>query len=353
MSLVIPINNQLSYRSIPRNKDLGLTINNSCNFPHRMLVVDRIGNCFVCACEAWLPFSVGNITDFEKLEDIWSSPGARQLQQDIDSKKFTHCAVDRCGVINSDQLAKNYCGPTNRESDSFCISINIDDSCNLRCPSCRKDQIMITQGDDFDRKQQMVKHLVTMLEQFDRPAHIVMSGNGDPLASNIMRPLIKNWQPRANHSIRLFTNGLLLEKQLTHSPVVNNITQYFISIDAGSKDVYEKVRLGGLFSQLRKNFEFLRNLVDKTHADVLLKFVLQKDNVNDMINFADLCNEFGFSGVINRLENWGTWPSFDEHDVIGNVNHELHGQAINNLKEIFSQGRSYLQFNSSLADICQ
>lgn len=353
MSLVIPIDNQLSYRSIPRNKDLALTINNSCDFPHRTLVVDRHGFCFVCACEAWLPFSVGNVTDFTNLKDIWNSPGAKLLQQDIDSKQFTHCAVDRCGIINSDQKAQHYCGPKHHNADSFYISINIDDSCNLRCPSCRKEQVMVTEGSEFERKQKMVTHLVSMLEQFEYPAHITMSGNGDPLASNIMRPLIKTWRPRANHTIRLFTNGLLLEKQLTDNPIVDNITQYFISIDAGSKQVYEQVRLGGQFDQLRKNFEFLRNLIAATHAEVLLKFVLQKDNVNDMVNFADLCNEFGFQGVINRLEDWGTWALFQEHDVVGNTAHPLHNQAIDNLKQVYNQRRPYLQFNSSLAAICQ
>ena len=103
MTFKIPNANQLSYRSIPRNKELNLTIDNHCDFPSRTLVVDRDGECFVCACEAWLPISVGNILDFNSLADIWATPSARALQQDINEKKFTHCAVDRCGILNNNQ----------------------------------------------------------------------------------------------------------------------------------------------------------------------------------------------------------------------------------------------------------
>ena len=345
----VPSDNQLSYRSIPRNKDLGYTITNHCDFPSRTLVVDRHGYCFVCACEAWLPISVGHITDFASLADIWNSPTARELQADIDSKKFTHCAVDRCGVMEKDIRSAELCGRENQGNDVYYLSINIDDSCNLRCPSCRNDLVMITSGSEFDQRLQMVQHLVSLLENFDQPLHLVMSGNGDPLASNIMRPLLHRWRPKSNQTIRLFTNGLLLRKQLTDNNIVNNITQYFISIDAGSAAVYEQVRQPGRFDVLLDNFDFLRDLVQQTGAHVLLKFVLQEANYNDMENFVDLCQHYQFRGVINRLEDWGTWKQFAEQDVIGNTQHVYHNQAMTNLRDIYHRYHDRIQFNPSLA----
>lgn len=350
MQYIIPIDNQLNYRSIPRNKDLNLSIDNHCDFPSRTLVVDRHGNCFVCACEAWLPITVGNISDFSKLSDIWNHPVAQSLQENINQKKFTHCAVDRCGILNHNQIAKNYCG---RKTDSYYISINIDESCNLRCPSCRSKIIMNTEGSDYQRKLDQVNHLVNLLDSFEYPAHIIMSGNGDPLASNIMRPLLHRWQPKKNQTIRLFTNGLLLEKQLTDNAIVEHITQYFISIDAGSDEVYEQVRSPGRFDILLKNFDFLQRLVARTHAEVLLKFVLQASNYNDMQNFIDLCQHYNFKGVINRLEDWGTWVTFSDHDVIGNTQHPAHVETIKNLKDIYQQYSDQIQFNASLIDIAK
>lgn len=342
MNLVIPIANQHSYNHIPRNRDLGHVIDNHCDSPSRILLVDWKGDCFVCACEAWLPISVGRIDEFACLEDIWRSDAAKFLQQDINQKSFTHCAVDRCGV-----MLKSI------KHDRYQISINIDESCNLRCPSCRGDKIMLDHGEEFDRKLQQVNHLVDMLEAFDEPCHIIMSGNGDPLASHIMRPLIHRFRPKASQTIRLFTNGLLMKKQLSMSALLDNITEYFISIDAGSGPVYEQVRLGGRWISLMENFDWLRSTVDDTKATVLLKFVLQRANYNDLENFIDLCLRYNFNGTVLRLEDWGTWDSFAQEDVIGNQQHPEHAAALDTLKRAYAQYRHRIFFNPSLAQISQ
>ena len=335
---VIPIANQHSYNSIPRNADLKLTIDNHCNAPSRQLVIDWKGDCFVCGCEAWLPISVGQISDFDSLASVWNSNTAVALQADIDSGAYTHCAVDRCGVVHASKIDKTHV-----------VSINVDESCNLRCPSCRPAAIMINSGPVYDQKLAQVQHIRRLLEEFEEPCHIVMSGNGDPLASAIMRPLIREFRPGPNQTIRLFTNGLLLKKQLDDSPILDHITQYFISIDAGSAEVYERVRLGGQWSQLIANLTWLQDTAKRTGAEVLLKFVLQQDNYQDMQNFCQLCVDMGFSGVINRLEDWGTWTDYAVHDVIGNIAHPDHSAAMHCLSNTYNKYAGRIQFNPSLS----
>ena len=180
-----------------------------------------------------------------------------------------------------------------------------------------------------------------------------MSGNGDPLASPIMRPLLHRFKPAVNQQIRLFTNGLLLEKQLRNNPIVDNIDQYFISVDAGSAGVYEQVRYPGKHNILLKNFDFLKELVSITGAEVLLMFVLQQANYHDMNAFAELCIDYGFNGVINRLEDWGTFDSFSTEDVIGNVDHPLHSDALKELTRIHELYGQRIQFNASLVRLAK
>lgn len=324
----IPIKNQWSYDHIPRNRDLRLVIPNSCNSPSRTLLIDWQGECFVCGCEAWLPISVGCITDFSTLEEIWQSPVARQLQHDIDQGTFDNCAVTRCGVLTD----------TNMVKQEYTISINIDESCNLWCPSCRKEKIMITSGPEYDNKLSATNHLVDLLQKFDKPARIIMSGNGDPLASSIMRPLLHRFQPRPGQWIKLFTNGLLLRKQLDQNPILNHIDEYLISIDAGSAKVYEQVRLGGRWQQLLDNFQFLQANA-RSGAQVSLAFVIQKNNYQDIVNFCQTVIDHGFQGTITKLEDWGTWSNFNEHDVLNTV-HPEHAQALHHLRtciNLFSQ----------------
>jgi hypothetical protein len=324
--MIIPIQNHWAYDRIPRNKDLQLSIKYTCNSPSRVLLIDHSGDCFVCGCEAWLPISLGKITDFSALEQIWQHPTAQTLQQQIDQGTFDHCAVTRCGVQYQDQL-----------QDHYTVSINIDESCNLWCPSCRPGKVMITAGADYEKKLHYVNHIVDLLENFDQPTKIIMSGNGDVLASSIMRPLVHKFRPRQNHQLKLFTNGLLLRKQLADNPVIDHISEYLMSIDAGSKEVYEKIRLGGKWEVLLDNFDFLKAQARKD-ANIAITLVLQYLNYRDLFNYCDLGIKYGFHIGITRLENWASWkPQEFDHANVLDAKHPNYIDAVDELIKVIDR----------------
>jgi MoaA/NifB/PqqE/SkfB family radical SAM enzyme len=269
-------------------------INNKCTIPYKHVTIDLNSNCLVCTCDGWLPIPVGKVRDFDSLDDVWNSPIAKLLQKDIDDKKFSWCATDHCGIKHRNIIANKYT-----------LALNIDESCNLHCPSCRRDQIMLAAGDEMENKQQDLLRILSWLENFPHPIHIIMSGNGDPLASNVIRPLFLSYQPLPNQTFKLFTNGLLIKKQLLNSQLLPNITEYSISVDAGSPEVYKNVRRGGRWDILLENFDFLSEL-KKNHL-VTLNFGIQKSNYEDLFNFLNLCNKYSFAARIHQLDDWGTW----------------------------------------------
>lgn len=306
--------------SLPRGKELTKVINNSCNVPNKTVVVDLNSNCLICGCDGWLPIPVGQVQDFATLEEVWQSPIAKILQNDIADKKFTWCAVEHCGIKNRSIHQSRYE-----------LSINIDESCNLHCPSCRRDPIMHFQGTVFDKKIQDVERIMHWLAAFEHPIHIVLSGNGDPLASAIIRTLIKNYQSKPNQTFKLFTNGLLIKKQLHHTSILENITELSISVDAGSESVYEKIRCGGKWDVLMENFDYIAAL--GKNKMTTLNFAVQQNNFEDLDSFVELCNRYEFKANIHSLENWGTWNTndvlnpdawtlkngtFKQHDVLDN-----------------------------------
>ena len=334
-------NLDLSYeyklKSLPRGGDSLTPVAFSCNKPHRVVTVDLNSNCFLCTCDGHLPIPVGQVQDFDTLESVWDSPIAKMLQEDIDAKKFTWCAVEHCGVRNQ-----------NIFQPAYQLAINIDESCNLHCPSCRRDPIMHTAGIIVEKKLQDVNRIMLWLEKFDKPIHIVLTGNGDPLASTIIRPLIKNYLPKLNQTFRLFTNGLLIKKQLPDSPLLPNITEFSISVDAGSAEVYEKVRLGGSWKVLLENFEYIKTLPKKK---INLNFAVQNNNWHDLPNFVNLCLSYGFSANIHQLDDWGTWNkelvetpdvwtiangTFLDHDVLSQT-HVNHNKCKDLIKELIKQ----------------
>jgi organic radical activating enzyme len=283
--------------SMPRGMFSTEAIANRCNVPDNAISIDFQGNCFLCDCDGWLPIPVGKVSDFNSINEVFDNSAANIIRDDVLLGKYSWCAVEHCGIKQRNMLRK-----------ILTITINIDESCNLHCPSCRREPIMITSGTEFEKKLQYANKILSWIQQYDKPLHIVMSGNGDPFASAILRPIVKNFEPRADQTFTIFTNGLLIKKQVSESmPIFNSITNFKISVDAGSKDIYEDVRRPGKWELLLENFDYLSSL-NKSHL-VNLNFALQNKNFRDIPAFVELCQRYGFKGHIHQLDNWGTWEN--------------------------------------------
>lgn len=294
-------------------------INHVCERPFKTATISNNGDCFVCICDAWLPISVGNIESFQSLEDIWTNTIAKEIQKDVEDKKFTNCAVDHCGILHHDI-----------QQPTYRINVALDTSCNLACPTCRREIINFTSGPVYEERIRRVNSFLKLLENFHHELTIILIGNGDPLASAIMRPIVLNWKPKPNQKIILFTNGLLMNKLLPSSTIFKSVSEFHISVDAGSQQVYEQVRRPGKYKTLRENLDWLSQY-RPADSEVILKFTLSADNVNDVENFIKMCNHYQYRGEITKLDDWGTFDNFDSKDVVDNVNHELHQQAISQL----------------------
>lgn len=314
--------------SMPRGFTTNQFIKNKCNIPFYTIIIDSLGNCLICTCDGWLPLPVGKVFDFYSIDEVLSSPAAKLIQKDVSDGMFSWCAIDHCGIRNGD-IIKN----------RFSLTINIDESCNLHCPSCRRSAIMISEGPEFEKKIKMIERIMQWLDIFDRPIDIRTSGSGDPLASHITRPLIKNFKPKQSQNFYIGTNGLLIKKQLADAPIFNQVRGLDISIDAGSREIYQDVRRPGNWNVLLDNLDFLRH--NGKHIDVKLSFILQNKNYKDLPNFVNLCKSHGFKGNITQLDDWGTWNrhttdladswtiingSFQHQDVL-NPNHPNYLEA--------------------------
>jgi sulfatase maturation enzyme AslB (radical SAM superfamily) len=180
------------------------------------------------------------------------------------------------------------------------------------------------------------------------------------LASAIIRPLIKKYKPKTNQTFKLFTNGLLIKKQLADANILDNVTEFSISVDAGSQAVYENVRRGGSWSVLLENFDYLKS-INKNRLTTL-NFAVQKNNFNDLQNFVDVCNRYNFNGAIHGLDNWGTWNTndvlypdvwtikngtFQQHDVL-NKEHSQYQECKKIIQQIMIVKNKGIMFSPNL-----
>lgn len=304
------------------NKDLKLA-GKYCYHPFNTVTIDSRGECYVCTCQAWLPISVGNILDFNSLQEIVQSPRAREIQASIIDGTYRYCDDKTCHILNSKELSGKI---EHRQDNINWIVFAIDESCNLSCPSCRTELIYHNKGEDFEHRMRISDHLVTLIQNHDNFLKFTLSGDGDPFASNVYRNLLEKLQiePNGNTEIEIVTNGVLIKSHWERMQGIHHsVIRFKISFDAGSAQTYTQTRRGGDWNKLIENCRYIIDWKRQNHAkmEIVANFVVQTSNYQDILNFAQICKDLEFDEInFQKVVDWGKWQQgqvnfFTEHAV--------------------------------------
>ena len=302
-------------RSLPRAKSL---TPNACNRPWTVVNVDSQGRIFLCLCDGWVPFAVGHVMDFNSFDEIFSSSDARRIQESIARGTYDYCDTRFCGV-ESHAITNHH---------DYYVSVGIDDSCNLQCPSCRPEMRFSNDTDFVMERSRWADRINQWIEKVPgRDIKVLIGSNGDPFASEVYRHLMRTkMSPQVHYDIR--TNGLLVKKHLGSLPVLENLQQLEISIDAATADVYHDVRRPGRWSSLIENLDFVKELRLTYPFEVLAFFVIQRANLNDVLRFIDFCESYNMRPGFTLLQDWASWTDFSQH-CVQQPDHPLHSDFLN------------------------
>ncbi len=296
------------------NKDLNLK-GKYCDHVYKTITIDSDGSIFRCICHAWLPISIGNILEFNTLDEILEHSISKNIVSSIEDGSYRYCDHTSCGIIISDILMQQ-----KPKSKSILLNLAIDESCNLSCPSCRTGMKFIDQDHPkYADKLKIINHILNLVNKSKLKIIISLAGDGDPFASLLYRQFISNLYNK-NLEIEINTNGILI-KDFWHKieRIHKNIVRLKISIDAGSKEVYEIVRRGGSWSHLLESLQFINEWrkTYKSNFSLAGNFVVQSENFMDISKYADLCLNLNFDEInFQKIQNWGTFiKDFDSFEV--------------------------------------
>ena len=312
-----------------------------CYHPFNTITVDGFGDVYVCICQAWLPISVGKIWEFNSLREVIQSPRAREIQASIVDGSYRYCDHNTCSILQEGELENRI---EHRPDTVNWINFSIDSSCNLTCPSCRKDFIFINEGPEYERRIKIAEHLAKLINNHDHWIKFTLSGDGDPFASLIYRHLMSLLNLNNNTvEIELITNGMLMKAHWHKLEGIHKkIVRTKVSFDAGTEVTYGVTRRGGDWNKLIENVEFLVKWKQKTYSDmkVTANFVVQTMNYVDMPAYVELCEQLGVDEInFQKIVDWGTFKNFDleavwkethpEHDFFLNILRSLNNKKIN------------------------
>jgi organic radical activating enzyme len=295
---------------------------------------------FMC-CPQWLPTNLG---DPMNMEENWNSQLAEDIRNSIIDGSYKFCIESKCpkltglkeGKSNGFVEKKNFNIDEYRPSTLKSVKFNFDQSCNLQCPSCRTHKINY-EGAQRNRTESILKNVEEKLSK--GLEHIECTGSGDPFFSRTFRKWMMEFNPKKYpklKSIHLHTNATLWNK--SNWERMGNIAPYInsaeISIDAATKETYEKVRLGGSWDDIQANLNYIKTLNNLKY--LTMSFVVQNENYKEMKLYYDMiCEIFKDSHIkweifYNRIVNWGTFTKEQFVDIdVSNPYHPNYNEMVN------------------------
>ena len=298
------INQRLfEHYGIDTRKDLKIA--NRCPRPFDTVLIDKRGSCYACECQSWLPQSIGNL-QLKTLQEIIGGDMRQHLQRSVSDGTYRYCNEHQCSYF------KHTYGPSDLKAGDpehiKHLRLAIDDSCNLRCPSCRTGMIFHKEGSKFDLGVRLADKVNDWLHRYEHPVQVHIGSDGDPFASHIYRHFMEKTPVRDNISYSILTNGLMLREFHQRIPhIIGNLDTLGISIDGATQSTYERLRLGGNWHKVTDALECAKALKNAHGFKFQLHMVVQQDNWREMELMDALGRKYQADRVFyNAIEDWNT-----------------------------------------------
>jgi pyruvate-formate lyase-activating enzyme len=290
-----------------------------CPRPFEVLETRSDGSANTC-CNAWMPAAIGNI-EAASAETLWNSPAAQEIRRSVLDGDFRYCSRTFCPKIVGRTLPRRD-EVTNAEHRAILaerrtvmphrprrLLLSHDRSCNLSCPSCRKEPILAGKAKQ-ERLDRLAEEVLLPLMRDARTVKV--TGSGDPFGSHHFRYLLKGLGRAGAKGVKLEiqTNGQLLDARAWDDlELEGRVESIWVSIDAARAPTYEQLRRGGSHARLLRNLDFIAGLRrEGRFRHFQLDAVVQAANLDELAEIVALARELGADLVsFQRLRNWGTF----------------------------------------------
>ena len=179
--------------------------------------------------------------------------------------------------------------------------------CSLRCLMCEI---------SYDKKE---KPIQLSFEEFkyamDQFPNLKWAGNnalGDPFTNKDCWKIWKYLDDKGVVQELYLTSQLLKEEDMERFTEMKGLVWIKFSMDACTKETYEKIRVGANFDQIVKNikaFDNYKRKHGKHFPEIHFHFIVMKDNIHEVLPFIDFVNGLGikcsgitFSRLLHNFE---------------------------------------------------
>lgn len=186
----------------------------------------------------------------------------------------------------------------------YAVIIELTSYCNLKCAMCMNSTMRRPKG---YMSKELYEKIIDELAEKCPDAFVWINGQGEPL-------LCKELEERLNYAVKkkltnicINTNATLLNKDMADMIIKSGINTIVCGVDAFSKELYGKIRVGGNRDKVYENIEYLLKKVSE-NKNCKLKVEVQqiemKENKSEQEQFVEYWRG---RGAYIRFIAYQTW----------------------------------------------
>jgi len=286
-----------SFEKMPADKMLNNS--GSCLAPFENIEIHSGGDIYPC-CPDYLynpPTAFGNIVDAD-FKDIWNGPRFNEIRQKILNNDYSLCDRKICDY-NASSYTEDFDASKQGPKKIF---LCYDQECNYRCITCT-DKILTNTDEELKTLDNTVLPKILSLL---KDAESIMFSGGDPLAARHSRQLIKAvCEKNTKAKLCFFTNGYFFNEQNMKELGVEKIKTLSISINAATRETYNKIMRIDAFDRIMENLKFASDWKKQGKLeDIDINFIVHSMNYKEMIDFVKIAEKFDAKAIFWEYRPW-------------------------------------------------
>jgi radical SAM protein with 4Fe4S-binding SPASM domain len=203
------------------------------------------------------------------------------------------------------------------------VDLELNFTCNLRCEMCvfslSKDEIAKWGNSSKSISYEQAKKILDECKQ-NGAVSVGFSGVGEPLLNKWLPDLVKYAHDIGYLDIMFNTNGVLMNEEVSRKLIESGLTRIMISLDALTKEVYEKIRIGSDYDKVLNNLETMLSLRKQLNSITpLVRVSIVKTSLNEaqLDDFVEYWSKKVDFVAIQQYENFSYGDdSSNEDDLI-------------------------------------
>lgn len=200
------------------------------------------------------------------------------------------------------------------------IEVEVTTRCNLRCTICEH-----TYWKEPSRDMSF-EEFKKIIDQFPKLKWIGVTGIGSSFLNKDFLKMLRFLKSKSIY-VEMFDSFTQIDEKVARELIEIGVDKIYLSIEAATKETYEKIRVGANFEKVLDNVKALIRLKKEMKTpipELWFHYITTKDNVHEMPQFVELVHSLKAEETGGTLLYWTDLLAFKEvEELVTDIPEEI------------------------------